>query len=402
MRIGKRKILAVIALSSAGVAAVMAWILWETSGLLVVLLIVSVGGAMMTIWSVLQTERRMRSQIMKVQKEITSVRKDEHRDFGHIEQSVARLRDSIVRPNEQAEQLLNAIHAAFTRVEIEQERFVGAVQSELRSALVETRQTMSQLVDSSANDTGRLLDAIDQKSKLVEDAVYEARQEAWALFRQIEALDGLYLAARFDSPLPATRDWAASPDLLLFLFNRVRQARPRLVLECGSGVSTVVIAHALRRNGFGRVVSLEHLDRYRDTTLDWIKAHDLEEWVEVRLAPLNEVRIAGEKWPWYAIDQVPEQDIDILFVDGPPGSTRRNARFPALPVLADRLGDGALVVLDDVQREDESSVAQRWADLYPDWQMEVLRHEKGTVAFTKTTVVAESARSTRALTEDTV
>ena len=44
--------------------------------------------------------------------------------------------------------------------------------------------------------------------------------------------------------------------------------------------------------------------------------------------------------------------IDLLLVDGPPAYAVGHglARYPALPVLRDRLAPGATVVLDDVER----------------------------------------------------
>jgi hypothetical protein len=46
--------------------------------------------------------------------------------------------------------------------------------------------------------------------------------------------------------------------------------------------------------------------------------------------------------------------VDLLFVDGPVGDTSPQARYPALPVLADRLTDDTLVLLDDSNRGSRS------------------------------------------------
>ena len=54
--------------------------------------------------------------------------------------------------------------------------------------------------------------------------------------------------------------------------------------------------------------------------------------------------------------------IDLLLVDGPPAYAAGHelARYPALPVLYDRLAPGATVVLDDVERAGEQEVLRRW------------------------------------------
>src|SRR5690606_5204664 len=67
-------------------------------------------------------------------------------------------------------------------------------------------------------------------------------------FRPHEALDALRQLLKFDLPLPATRGWAAAPDFLLHLCQRIATHRPKVVVELGSGVSTLVAAAALAAN----------------------------------------------------------------------------------------------------------------------------------------------------------
>ena len=54
--------------------------------------------------------------------------------------------------------------------------------------------------------------------------------------------------------------------------------------------------------------------------------------------------------------------IDLLVVDGPPGLLRPQARYPALPVLRERLSPGASILLDDTHRADEREIVRRWLD----------------------------------------
>jgi hypothetical protein len=49
-----------------------------------------------------------------------------------------------------------------------------------------------------------------------------------------------------------------------------------------------------------------------------------------------------------------------LFVDGPPGAIARQVRYPAFPLLADRLAPGATVVLDDSRRSAEAAIVKAW------------------------------------------
>lgn len=55
--------------------------------------------------------------------------------------------------------------------------------------------------------------------------------------------------------------------------------------------------------------------------------------------------------------------VDVLIVDGPPGLTGDWARYPAYPLLREKLRPGAIVLIDDAQRTDERSIVEAWLEL---------------------------------------
>ncbi len=174
------------------------------------------------------------------------------------------------------------------------------------------------------------------------------------------------------------RDWAASPDFARELFEIVERERPRQIVELGSGVSSLVIAHALKRSGRGHLLSIDHEDRFADITRQRIERFGMSDVVRVIHAPLREQVIEHERWPWYDLDTINlPSEIDLLVVDGPPASLRSQARFPALPVLAQRMSKGALVLMDDAARPDEQAIIARWRALYPGLDVRLLHLEKG-------------------------
>src|SRR5688572_31116753 len=63
-----------------------------------------------------------------------------------------------------------------------------------------------------------------------------------SLFRQLESLVSLYVDLGLRKSLPPMRDWAASPDFLRELASHSLSDRPEVIVECGSGVSTIVLA----------------------------------------------------------------------------------------------------------------------------------------------------------------
>ena len=198
-------------------------------------------------------------------------------------------------------------------------------------------------------------------------------------YAQLDALSGLYYGLRPPKQFPVLAGWAASPDLLRYLYNLVRDEHRTAVIECGSGVTTLVMAYAMRELGTGKVVALEHLERFADRTRELLNDHGVSDWAEVHHAPLTEVKLDDETWTWYDLGRVPAGPFDLLVVDGPPATVGESARFPAVPVLHDRLSHDAVVVLDDHDRPEERAIGKRWGKELPDWKPRHLKHDKGTL-----------------------
>jgi predicted O-methyltransferase YrrM len=197
-------------------------------------------------------------------------------------------------------------------------------------------------------------------------------------YRQLEALQNLYAMVPVDGPMPPTRVWACSPDLLLLLVNLIEVEKPSLIVECGSGTSTLWFALVLRRLGLdGQVVALEHQDVYVEKTRSMIERHGLGDLAEVRHVPLEPIQLGTETFQWYERSGwVDLTDIDLLLVDGPPAATGRHARFPALPLLVKHLHPNGVTVLDDLVRTDEQEIVTRWLRDFPEYSAEYVKLEK--------------------------
>lgn len=234
---------------------------------------------------------------------------------------------------------------------------------------------------------------------LLHDVRDRTSRDSAVLFRQMEALQGLYVELDLKHSLPPTRGWAASPDFLLELARHARSARPRVVVECSSGASTLVLARCMQLNGGGKVLSLEHDPYFASQTRMQLSRLGLEDWAQVLDAPLQPHELAGESWPWYDIAALPANlAIDLLVIDGPPQATRPLARYPAGPLLFPMLTAGAHVFLDDAARADEQTVLQRWKNEFPALDQSARTCEKGCsvltlpdAATTSTTMLVSAA-----------
>lgn len=168
-------------------------------------------------------------------------------------------------------------------------------------------------------------------------------------------------------PLPAFGGAAIEADTARELISLILQKRPRRVMECGSGLSTLLVGYVLERLGDGEVLSMEHLADWADLTRNRIEQHGLQHHARVFHAPLEWVDLGGmATWKWYARRCWEDwKDVDLLIVDGPPAWEDRFARHPALPLLWDHLNDGAVILLDDTARPGEKGVVTDWIALYP-------------------------------------
>lgn len=194
-------------------------------------------------------------------------------------------------------------------------------------------------------------------------------------------------------PMPRAGTWAASEDLLLWLVGEVLRRQPALIVDLGSGQSSVWMAAALKESGApGRVVAIDHDADYAEVTRQLAADQGLSRWLDVRHAPLVSVTIEGRTMEFYDPDALADLDeIDLLSIDGPPGSGTEQARWPALPLLRARLAPGAQVVLDDLIRRDEQEIVADWAQRFPHLSLRQFDFEKGAAVFTVPTSGSDSA-----------
>lgn len=202
-------------------------------------------------------------------------------------------------------------------------------------------------------------------------------------YTQLESLAWLQRRLAIKGPLPALRGWPVSPDFLLRLHSWIIKHQPKVVVETGSGATTIVIADALRQNGFGKLFSFEHLDKFADVAWGnlvdehlqpWVtmRTGELEPWLGEHLNPID----AEKPSLWYPLNLDGVEQIELLLVDGPPGGTCQYARYPAVPALLDRLALNAEVWMDDANRDEEKAICQSWAEQYG-FDLEHFPLEKG-------------------------
>jgi hypothetical protein len=311
--------------------------------------------------SVTQSERRMRAELRQaVRREAAgnaAIRGEINAQSARFTNEVKSLKDTIARLNK-------VVAQADARTRKHVSGSVSQLERRIQAELVKLRwpgeQAEAMLRAIKAGHT-RL--EKEQLSSL--DRTHRATLRQFKhLPAEMDALLQVHRRSQLSDPLPLMGGWALSPRGTLQAIDLVAQPEVKVAVECGSGTSTLFLARALQVKGSGTLIALEHLDEFCEATNEALKQHGLDDVAEVRHAPLVEVEIEGASYLWYDVSTIKDvHDVDLLIVDGPPGHTGSRARYPAFPILRERLSSTAMILVDDLQRSDEQAVVDAWLKL---------------------------------------
>ncbi|MBL3591303.1 MAG: class I SAM-dependent methyltransferase [gamma proteobacterium endosymbiont of Lamellibrachia anaximandri] len=178
-----------------------------------------------------------------------------------------------------------------------------------------------------------------------------------------------------DQGLPYTEHWSAGADFLGLVVEHCLREKPSVVFECSSGLSTLLLARCCQLNGNGHVWSLENGEKYAQATQAALNLYGLDNMATVLHAPLVATKIGGREFQWYMLSDLSVPEIDMLVIDGPPGFIQKHSRYPALPLLMERLNSHCTVYLDDAARADERELVAQWQADYPPVQHSFIETE---------------------------
>jgi len=137
----------------------------------------------------------------------------------------------------------------------------------------------------------------------------------------------------------------------------VEQARKSKepILECGSGLSTVLLGIIAEKNG-NQVWTLEHHPEWAERVRVCLKNFGINS-VEMCVAPLR----VYKEFSWYdaPLAKMPD-NFSLIICDGPPGDVR-GGRYGMLPVMRPFLKSKCVILADDASREKDKEVVERWA-----------------------------------------
>lgn len=151
--------------------------------------------------------------------------------------------------------------------------------------------------------------------------------------------------------------WSADEDYLARVLTEAATAKGAIV-ECGSGLSTLLLASVARNTG-SHIHSLEHNALWRARVMTTLAQHGLTEYSTVHYTPL---RNYGE-FDWYTVPASLPRGISLVICDGPP-STTEGGRHGVLPMLRPLMASTCTLLMDDANRDSEMDIMARWEREY--------------------------------------
>ena len=160
---------------------------------------------------------------------------------------------------------------------------------------------------------------------------------------------------------------AMRPSAICALLNEILINRRKTIVEFGAGISTLYVGRTMQEIG-GRLISFEHDRAWYELIKEMIAKNKVLHSVEVIHAPLDTCPCSLDGCKWYNVDVVKAALsgilLDGIIVDGPPASDPncQLARYPAVPVLLERLADSFFIFLDDIERPGETHIFKQWEE----------------------------------------
>ncbi len=229
-----------------------------------------------------------------------------------------------------------------------------------------------------------VLTGIQFLSQKIEKTSKRIIQDSTASYQQIESLFSIYSSLNIENILPPFRGWAISPDFASLLLTKMKQTKPANILECGSGISTILIAYYIKNTNKGHLYSYENDKNYAEATVNLLKQHNLDQYATVIYSPLVEHVINGKEWKWYDIEKINKNVFyDLVVIDGPPFQIQPKSRYPTLPLLDKYINSQATILIDDCSRPQDNEVIQDWMIEFDGYNSKWFDTEKGAYALTK-------------------
>jgi hypothetical protein len=149
--------------------------------------------------------------------------------------------------------------------------------------------------------------------------------------------------------------WSAREEFLACCISHT-MSNNGAILECGSGLSTLLIATVAKRHNQMHWV-LEHKPDWAKRVQSYLDAYGLH--AHITACALKDFG----KFCWYDVPQneLPQR-FSLIVCDGPPNRTTKGGRYGLVPIMKEHIVPNCIILLDDAYRKEEREIAERWCN----------------------------------------
>ena len=157
---------------------------------------------------------------------------------------------------------------------------------------------------------------------------------------------------------PEFGKWRLAEDACRFLGRICEVLKPRVVVEYGSGLSTLILLEEVRKGNVGEIRSVDHLETFPGHPSEAINDTEQSDApVQFFFRPIRPRWLAGKLFQFYKKSDdgwLGSLPVDLVIIDGPPYYF--DSREAALYEIFDNHSPNALVILDDANRQNREQV----------------------------------------------
>lgn len=160
--------------------------------------------------------------------------------------------------------------------------------------------------------------------------------------------------------------WCMEKDTCQFIGRLCEKIKPQRVLEFGTGLSTLVLAHEAAKGNVGKIWSIDHLADFPGHPREILAQSNEKRLVDFCHFSLKLTYLGGKIFLFYAFPKDFFNEIgllDLVIIDGPP--YYYNGREAALYAVYPHLSPKGLILLDDAGRKKKEQVyLKNWKRYY--------------------------------------
>jgi len=172
------------------------------------------------------------------------------------------------------------------------------------------------------------------------------------------------------SYLPFT-PFSLNPYTIIHILNDILLNDRKQIVEFGSGISSIIIARFIQVNNLEtKILSIDNNLEWKKFISKELDKYNCKDKIKLIVGELKEHHqkefTEYDNKYWYDLKTVKEAInsldvvIDLVVVDGPSTGLSKYSRYPAIPMIKNKLSKNVSIFLDDIRRKGEKEILVKW------------------------------------------